>query len=83
MMLVTRNAHVPAMKSAPEEFFESVGGLRLPPKADGRLRDLMDRNNDGLLTESERSELESLVEMSETLSLVRARAWQILGRRPA
>lgn len=42
----------------------------------------MDRNNEGLLQESEREELESLVELSEQLSLVRGEALQILGKRP-
>ena len=42
----------------------------------------MDRNNEGMLTEAERSDLESLVELSERLSLVRAEALHLLGRRP-
>ena len=42
----------------------------------------MDRNNEGLLQESEREELESLVELSERLSLVRGAALQILGKLP-
>ena len=51
-------------------------------KADRRLQELMDRSNDGLLNEGEREEFEALVELSEELSLVRAGALQILGRRP-
>ena len=43
----------------------------------------MDRNNDGQLTDNEREELESLVEMSESLSLVRAEALRLLGRKLA
>ena len=42
----------------------------------------MDRNNEGVLQESEREELESLVELSEQLSLVRGAALQILGKQP-
>lgn len=42
----------------------------------------MDRNTEGLLQESEREELEALVELSERLSLVRAEALQILGKQP-
>jgi len=42
----------------------------------------MDRNNEGLLTDSEREELEALAELSEKLSLVRAEALQILGKAP-
>lgn len=67
---------------APLDWVESVGNLRLPPKTDQRLQELMNRNNDGLLTEGERAELESLVELSERLSLVRAEALHLLGRRP-
>lgn len=68
--------------SAPLDWVESVGNLRFPSKADRRLQDLMDRNNEGLLTTNEREELEALVELSERLSLVRAEALQILRRQP-
>ena len=67
---------------APLEWVESVGNLRLPPRADERLQQLMDRNNEGLLTQAERAEMESLVELSERLSLVRAEAIHLLGRKP-
>ncbi len=67
---------------APLEWVETVGNLRLPPKADQRLQELMDRNNEGLLTDAERADLESLVELSERLSLVRRKALHLLGRRP-
>jgi hypothetical protein len=68
--------------SAPFEWVESLSGLRLPPRANERLQQLMDRNTEGLLTEAERAELEALVEMSETLALVRAKALHVLGRKP-
>jgi hypothetical protein len=68
---------------APAEWIEHVSELRLPVRASERLVDLMDRNNDGMLNESERAELESLVELTQTLSLVRAQAYQLLNRRPA
>ena len=42
----------------------------------------MDQNNEGLLQESEREELEALVELSEQLSLIRGEALQILGKQP-
>ena len=67
---------------APLEWVETVGNLRLPPKTNQRLQELMDRNNEGLLSDAERLELESLVEMSERLSLVRAEALHLLGRKP-
>lgn len=66
----------------PLEWVETVGNLRLPPKADQRLQELMDRNNEGLLTAAERTDLESLVELSERLSVVRAEAIHLLGRKP-
>lgn len=71
-----------AVIAAPVDWIESVGNLRLPSKADVRLQGLMDRNNDGLLSEGEREELEALAELSERLSLLRAEALQILGKRP-
>ena len=67
---------------APLEWVESVGSLRLPAKADQRLQELMDRNSEGLLTDTERADLETLVELSERLSLVRAEAIHLLGRKP-
>jgi hypothetical protein len=67
---------------APLEMVEEVASLRLPRRADQRLQALMDRNTNGILTPAEREELETLVELSETLALVRAKALQLLGRKP-
>ena len=72
-----------AVVSAPTDWIESISRLRLPPRADRRLSELMDRNNEGQLSTDERADLEALVEMSETLSLVRAEAIRLLGRKPA
>jgi hypothetical protein len=69
--------------SAPVDWVESVGRLKLPPRADRRLQELMDRNTEGKLTERDREDLEALVALSETLSLVRAEALHLLGRKPA
>lgn len=66
--------------SAPADWVASVGDLALPETADTRLQWLMDRNNDGLLSNAERSELESLATWSEEVSLLRARASRILGK---
>jgi hypothetical protein len=71
-----------AVIAAPVDWIESVGNLRFPAKADHRLRELMDRNNEGLLAEHEREELEALAELSEQLSLLRAEALQLLGKQP-
>jgi len=68
--------------TAPVEWVKTVGQLRLPSKADQRLQELMDRNNEGQLTEAEQADLEALVEVSEHLSLVRAEALHLLGRKP-
>ena len=42
----------------------------------------MDRNNEGQLSSAEQAELEALVEVSEQMSLVRAEALHLLGRKP-
>ncbi len=67
---------------APSDWVESVSSLKLPARADRRLQELMDRNTDGLLNRAEHAELETLVELSESLSLVRAEAFHLLGRQP-
>ena len=72
-----------ATVAAPVEWVESVSDLRLPPRANARLQQLMDRNTEGLLTDAERAEFEALVELSEQLSLVRAQALYLLGRTPS
>lgn len=71
-----------AVISAPVDWVESVSELRLPPKTDRRLQELMNRNTEGQLTEGERAELESLVELTQALSLIRAEALSLLGRKP-
>lgn len=68
--------------AAPLDRVEAVSELKLPPKADRHLQELMDRNTEGTLTAQERADLASLVEVSEEMSLIRARALELLGRRP-
>jgi hypothetical protein len=72
-----------AVVQAPVDLMEAVAALRLPARANGRLQELMDRNNEGSLGAEEKAELETWVELSESLSLVRARALHLLGRKPA
>ncbi len=67
---------------APLQWVESITMLRLPEQADRRLQNLMDRNNEGQLSEQERADLAALAELSERLSLVRAEALHLLGRKP-
>lgn len=71
-----------AMLGTPRDLVQSFADVRLPSKTDARLQSLMDRNTEDQLNSQEREDLESLVELSETLSLLRARAMQVLGRRP-
>jgi hypothetical protein len=71
-----------ATVSAPVEWIESIGGLRLPESSDQRLQELMDKNTEGALSEAERRELMSFVDPSQRLSLIRAEALHLLGRKP-
>ena len=67
---------------APVELVESLASLRFPTRTDARLQRLMDRNSAGGLNSSEREELEDLVDLSEAMSLLRAEALRLLGRKP-
>ena len=51
----------------PLRWIEDVATLRLPEKADQHLQQLMERNNEGLLTDQERPGLAALAELSERL----------------
>jgi len=70
-----------AVIQAPVDLMEEVAALRLTPKMDSQLQDLMDRNTNGLLSPEETRQLEALVEFSERLSLVRAKVLHLLGRK--
>jgi hypothetical protein len=67
---------------APLQWVETVANLKLPDQADRQLQVLMDRNNEGKLTEQESADLAALAELSERLSLIRAEALLLLGRKP-
>ena len=67
----------------PIEVLEDMCELRFPDRTNERMQHLMDRNNEGLLTPPEREELESYVEVSQRMSLVRAHALRLLGRGPS
>lgn len=73
------------MNALPElvHFVEAVANMRFPPKANARLQELMDRNNDGLLASTEREELATLAAVSEEMSLIRGQAFVLLGRKPS
>lgn len=59
---------------------EDIATLVLPEKANQHLQQLMDRNNEGLLSDQVRMGLAALVELSARLSLVRSQALHLLGR---
>lgn len=57
------------------ELPDDLAGFRLPAGVERRLADLLDRQDRGkLLTAEEREEAEGLVNLAETLSLLRLRA---------
>lgn len=57
------------------EMPDDLARFRLPPGVDGRLSDLLDRQDRGeSLSAEERQEAEGLVNLAETLSLLRLRA---------
>ncbi len=64
----------------PRRWVESVSKFRFSERPNQLLQNLMDRNNDGLLNEDERSTLVCLVELSEELSLISAEATRLLGQ---
>ena len=67
---------------APVAWVRSVSELRLPASTDRRLTALMDRNTEGTLTPADREELVALIDVSESLALVRADAYGLLGAAP-
>lgn len=62
------------------ELVTSVAEFRFSPKLNTKLQALMDRNIEGDLSAAEREELEALVELSETIALLRGEALKVLGR---
>ena len=74
---------MPVVIEAPQALIESVAAMRFPARTDARLQSLMDRHTNGQLTATEREELESLAELSESMALIRAQALRLLGRTPA
>ena len=66
----------------PLRWVEDVATRVLPEKTNQHLQQLMDRNNEGLLSDQERAGLAALVELSERLSLVRAEALHLLSGKP-
>jgi hypothetical protein len=66
--------------ATPVELVTAVAEFRFSPRLNARLQDLMERNTEGQLAPGEREELEALVELSETIALLRGEALKVLGR---
>lgn len=65
------------------ELPEDLARLTLPPALNERLQALLDKQDqEGILTEQERQEAESLVELAEMLSLLKLRAQQAAKHHP-
>ncbi|MBI2920224.1 MAG: hypothetical protein HYY18_03960 [Planctomycetes bacterium] len=69
---------MPHTIEAPFEYIEELANLEIPAVTQGKLRDLMDRNTEGKLSEDERQNLQALVELSEQLALIRGQAKVLL-----
>lgn len=67
--------------SVPTDFLEQLAAMRLAPEADARIQALMDRSDEGRLTAEERAELAALASLSQQMSIIRARALLLLGRK--
>lgn len=69
------------MTAPPSQLAEELAQLSFTPRMNERLHLLLDKNSEGKITDVERDELESLVHLSETMSLFKAQALRFLGRR--
>jgi hypothetical protein len=62
---------------------EDILTLRVSDEEDERLQYLMERNNEGELTDSERDELNYFAEMDRLVSLLKAKALVVLKNQPS
>jgi len=58
----------------PVQFLMEMARFELPASTQEKLDRLMDKNNEGLLSDEEREELKALVEINERVSLLKGRA---------
>lgn len=61
---------------------DSITQLKLPRQVGCRLQELLRRQTEGMLNETERHELDLLIEARESLALVRAKARILLDSAP-
>jgi hypothetical protein len=64
----------PDQPGLPPESARSILGLRFTPRATLRIRDLLDKNNKGTVTDEERLELERYLRVGSFLDLLQAKA---------
>lgn len=69
---------MPQTIQAPFEYIEELAHLEFPSSTRGKLRNLMDRNSEGTITQEEKRDLRALVELSERLALIRGQAKVLL-----
>jgi hypothetical protein len=62
---------------------EAIASLALAREDQDRMRELIDRNNQGLLSESERAEMESFRRVGTLLGILQARARLALDKPQA
>ncbi len=62
--------------------FESINQLTLPPQVESRMRALMRRRSEGKLSANEAQELDLLIQVQESLAVVRAKARTLSGSAP-
>jgi len=74
---------VTATNPVPAAWIESIGGFRLPPRAQRRRQSLMDRNNGGWLPPSDEEEWAVLAALSGEIPLRHAEALNIPAKRTA
>jgi hypothetical protein len=67
----------------PKDLLEQMAELRFDADTDARLQELMDRNNFGELSESERAELARYAALNQQMTIIRGRAMIVLGRKLA
>lgn len=62
---------------------EAIVSLAFSPEDQERMRELMERNNQGTLTDSERAEMEGFRRVGTLLGILQSRARLALARRQA
>ena len=62
----------------PAEFLEEIAEYQFPPSVQDRITTLMDKITEDQLSEDEQKELQALVELSESVAIIKGRARLLL-----